>query len=70
MNNIKAIAKVGEHVIKLDYVYAGEIYTIEVPRTMNNGNMKDGEMVQVLLGVMPVENENVFKSPTLDEYDV
>jgi hypothetical protein len=70
MNNIKARARVGEHSIKLDYVHEGSAYTIEVPRTVNNETMKDGEIVQVLLGVMPVSNEDVFDSPTLEQYDV
>lgn len=65
-NNIKATAKVGETRIKMDYEWNGDLFTIEVPRTMNNVNMQDGEVVQVLLTVMPVEDEAVFEAPKLE----
>ena len=54
MNNIMAVAKVKKNKIVYTYVYNEKKYVIETPKTTLNQGVEDGEIVSVMLGIMPV----------------
>ena len=55
MNNIKAIAKVKETKIVYLYEYEGHTYEIETPKTRLNQGVREGEVVHIMLSVMPYD---------------
>jgi len=55
MNNIVAEAMVKKDRIAYKYEYNNVPYIIETPRTPLNSGVEDGEIVQVLVGIMPIE---------------
>ena len=54
MNNIMGVAKVKNKKIVYTYVYDEKKYVIETPKTDLNQGVEDGEIVSIMLGIMPV----------------
>lgn len=58
MNNIKATAKVKETKVVYIYEHEGKMYEIETPKTELNQGVEEGEIVHIMISVMPFEEQN------------
>lgn len=65
MNNLIGKAKVKKNKIVYTYNYDGKEYKIETPRTPLNQGVEQGEVVAIMLGIMPTEDPNkLFSEPS------
>lgn len=71
MNNIIAVAKVKKNKIVYTYDYEGRTFKISTPKTALNEGVENGEIVSIMLGIMPIEggkpSEQGIEMPIIDD---
>ena len=70
MNNILGIAKVKKTKIVYTYKHGDNEYRIETPKTPLNQGVENGEVVSILLGVMPTEGGKPSENKRKDMYRI